>query len=146
MTSKDGDLRPIFAQSLPTFHWVAVETGLLGRGIPDTEYCAPGGATGWVEFKQTTAWAVDLRPEQVAWLDRRSRMGGRALIAVRRRFVPAPGSRREACDELWILPGSSARLVHDSGLRSSLSASPLGCWTGGPRHWDWPAIARVLTS
>lgn len=152
--SDDGGLRGLFRDNLPRFHWQSVETGMTGRGVPDSNFCAPPGIEGWVEFKQTEEWAVTLRPEQVGWLCRRARAGGRVFVAVRR--WPAASRRREAADELWLLAGAAARELLDYGLpggpRCPLDASRLppgaflSVWPGGPARWDWDAVAVTLTS
>jgi hypothetical protein len=138
----DGGLRRLFQQHLPWVHWQAVETGMTGRGIPDLNYCARG-VEGWVECKQTTGWAVGLRPEQVAWLARRTRAGGRCWVAVRRK-CPA-GPRRVVADELWLVPGTHVVPLHREGLRAVLGdGGAQGIWVGGPAAWDWREIAACL--
>ena len=141
----DGNLRPLFRQRLREgFHWVSVETGGTGRGIPDSEYCArrPDGTSvsGWIEYKQTTGWNVTLRPEQVAWHRVRWERGGRSLVAVRR--WPEAGVRRAAADELWIFEGRWAPDLREGGLRSGIPALYIG--EGGPSQWDWDLIRCVL--
>jgi hypothetical protein len=128
MTARDGDLRAIFRRKLPHFDWTSVESGGTGRGIPDSEYCHEG-ATGWVEFKQTDGWAVKIRAEQVGWIMRRWRHGGRVWVAVRRRS-----------DELWVVPGDAAVQLKGHGLR----AVPSEHWSGGPGSWDWERVAYLL--
>lgn len=126
----DGNLRKIFRERLPQVHWVSIETGGTGRGIPDSNACYQG-TEWWVEFKLTSGWAVNLRPEQIGWLLQRTRVGGRTFVAVRRRV-----------DELWLFLGSSARELKDGGLRSTPS---LGHWPGGPGSWDWNRILQLFS-
>jgi hypothetical protein len=128
--SRDGNLRPLFARHMPRAHWVSVETWSTGQGVPDTEYCFPGGRSGWIEFKAATGWKVNLSPHQVAWIERRVRAGGRAFIAVRKG------------NELFVYPGSEARILFLSGMKN-LAAS-VSC-AGGPTRWDWEAVEKVLT-
>lgn len=136
--ARDGDLRAIFRRKLPQFDFQSVETGGTGRGIPDANYCFEG-KEGWVEFKRTGAWAVGLRPEQVAWALRRCRHGGRVWIAVRR--------VREESDELWLVPGELARELKADGLNALIARSLGGYrWYGGPSKWDWGQVAQVLVS
>lgn len=137
--SIDGKLRPLFRQHLPGIHWVSIETGGTGRGIPDSNGCG-GGVEFWIEYKQTSGWTVDLRPEQVGWLLQRARFGGRVFIAVRR--AKEQGARTIACDELYLIDGKNAREAKVSGLRG---APLLGRWEGGPSRWDWPQIDTILT-
>ena len=138
----DGDLRSIFRKKLPHFHHVSVETGSTGRGIPDMEYCY-NGQSGWVEFKRTGGWTVDLRPEQVAWLLRRSRAGGRCFVAVRRQTLAGPRKGPPA-DELWLLRGSAAAELKLGGLKKAPPNAVVGLWENGPAKWDWAAIERAL--
>jgi hypothetical protein len=70
---------------------------------------------------------------QVGWIERRLRAGGRVFILVRR-----------ARDELWLLPGRSARKLSTRELKLN-SLAPLGKWEGGPRGWDWKKLAELLT-
>jgi hypothetical protein len=145
----DGGLRPLFRQYLTPmgFDWVSVESGTTGGGIPDSNYCArvaPGeGAEGWIEYKQTTGWAVTLRPEQIGWIARRVRHGGRVHVAVRQR-APA-GPLRTARDVLWLIPGRHAVRAREEGLRAAWRVGvDVHRWEGGPSAWDWRAIAATL--
>jgi hypothetical protein len=138
----DGELRAIFQKHLPLAHWQAIESALTGPGIPDAEYCFPGGVSGWLEFKRTrpgSPWTVDIRKEQVAWAERRLRKGGRIHLAVRQKH--APNRLRGALDALFLYRGADLRAVFQNGLKTP----PLGLWHGGPARWDWAAIARELT-
>lgn len=137
----DGNLRLIFQKHLPEAHWQPVET-LIGRGIPDVEYCFPGGITGWIENKKTNGWSVDISPNQVSWAERRIRAGGRCFVAVRR--LATAGQRREAADELWLFRGAEARALMTDGLKGKQPV--LGIWPKGPAAWDWQAIRRILTT
>jgi hypothetical protein len=130
---QDGELRLIFRRVFPTAQWTSVETGLTAGGVPDSEFCFPGGQQGWIEFKRTDAWAVRLRPAQVGWTERRVRLGGRVLIAVRRMC------RGE--DELHLLPGKAVCDLQDKGLRG---AEHLGTWAGGPSRWNWKEVGAFL--
>lgn len=154
MSKADDGLRRILRDHLPQFHWQSIESGLVEAGIPDANYCGDG-SEGWIECKRARHWEIDLRPEQVAWLTRRARHGGRVLVAVRRR--PVAGPRTEKADELWLLRGAFAREMLDYGLRGFVplgmegrwgpwrgNGALLGRWQGGPARWDWPAIGRVL--
>lgn len=131
----DGNLRKIFMEHLTQAHWQAIETGGTGRGVPDANSCYKGVET-WVEYKKTEHWAVEVRPEQVAWIERRVRYGGRAFIAVRR--IPD--------NELWLLRSGAARILatRRQSLRNVPEELRCGVWPGGPARWDWPAIATIL--
>lgn len=130
----DGGLRQIFQRYMPTVHWQAIETGGTGRGIPDLNGCVDGREF-WVELKATDGWRVAIRPEQVAWIERRTRAGGNVTLAVRQR-----GAARDA---LWILDAQSPRRLINGERLSAID--PLGCWQGGPAMWNWPAIQSLLT-
>lgn len=142
--STDGGLRKEFRKHLPAFHWQSVETGGTGQGVPDSNFCAPGGIEGWVEYKQTDGYAVTLLPEQVGWLSRRARMGGRVWIAVRRWHNGGP-KRGPAVDELYLFPGGLAVAAKLGGLRAPTVAQRASAWAGGPGGWDWLAVAARLT-
>lgn len=142
----DGNLRKIFQQYLPEAHWQAVESFSTGQGMPDAEYCFPGGVTGWVEFKATAGWAVDISPHQISWHERRVRMGGRTFIAVRRQVASGP-RKGPASDELWLFRGSSARILSYEGLRGDkINSFILNIWDKGPAKWPWVAIKKRLIS
>ena len=143
----DGGLRKIFHGKLRGIHWQAIETGGTGRGIPDSNYCAPrpdgNGTEGWVEFKSTEGWAVDLSPDQIGWILRRIRMGGTVWIAVRRKHTGGP-RKGDPVDELWILPGRLAKEAKELGLRG-IKEDCAVLSSGGQSAWDWDEIRRVLT-
>ena len=131
----DGDLRKHFRAKLPDMDWQSVETGGTGRGVPDLNFCWRG-IEGWVEFKLAKGWQVSLRPEQVGWLMRRSRAGGRTFIITRQ--------QTKALDTLHIHAGAAAGALKASGLRGGPPA--LFQAFGGPRSWDWKTIQRTLVS
>jgi hypothetical protein len=133
MPRSDGNLRRIFRERLPQAHWQSIETGAVGPGVPDSNYCFPEGREGWIEFKQTAGWAVTLRPAQIGWILRRARAGGRVFVAVRQ--------VRLAEDTLWLALGSQAATLREEGLRH---APTLGAWRGGPLLWPWETIQRLL--
>lgn len=136
----DGGLRKLFRKNLPEFHWQSIETGGVGLGVPDSNFCRRG-REGWIEFKQTSGWAVTLEPEQAAWLDRRARAGGRVWIAVRRW---GKGPRRGTYDELWLIEGKHALAARREGLRGTPGI--VAVHAGGPAGWDWRRIAACLTA
>lgn len=139
----DGGLRQLFhARLREGIHWQAIETGGTGRGIPDSNYCC-GGVEGWVEYKQTSAWSVGMRPEQVGWHLTRAQRGGRTFVAVRRQHDG--GVRRGAAvDELWLFQGTAVSSLARSGLLSDDGL--LGRWSGGPSQWDWVQVRDLLIS
>src|SRR6266576_852567 len=113
---------------------------MCGGGVPDSNFCADG-VEGWLEFKQTKAWAVGVQPAQVGWTERRLRAGGHVMVAVRRLVTSGP--RKVAADELWLLPGSQLRTLAQEGLdAAALKPSYVGI--GGPSRWNWSAIREFL--
>lgn len=151
--SIDGGLFNLFKAHWPTWHWTRHESGAMAVGTPDCNYCAvPSGVEGWLELKKTEAWAVRVRPAQVAWVDRRARAGGRVLVAVRRLKEPptAMAARGVAgikphapVDALWVVPGGQIRALWLGGLKAT---RPLLVTEGGPRQWDWDALQALLTT
>jgi hypothetical protein len=120
---------------------VAVESGGITPGIPDSNSCA-AGMEFWIEFKETSSFSVDLRPLQVAWISRRTRHGGVVWIAVRRRHDGGP-RRGVAVDQLYIVSGLQAAALSLGGLNNLPGISHK--WEGGPGNWSWPEISAVLT-
>ncbi len=139
--TNDGELRPLFRRHLPEFDWQSIETGLTGGGVPDSNFCR-SGVEGWVEHKQTAGWVCSLRPEQVGWIMRRVRNGGRVWVAVRRRAPEGP--RRASADELWVVHGRYAVEAKAGGLRAVEPHAQV--WHNGPGAWDWRAIGKLLVS
>lgn len=139
----DGGLRKIFAQNFSEAMWQSVETWSTGQGVPDVHYIFPNGISGWIEYKKTTAWAIDIDKEQSAWLERYARLGGRCFIAVRRQTAGGP-RHGPPVDELWLFRGADARALMLGGLRAAGLAA-LVRTPGGPAAWDWQAVKAVLT-
>lgn len=115
----DGGLRAIFRAKLREVDWCAIEIAGLGRGIPDLNGCYQGIEI-WIELKQTAHWAFTMRPEQIGWIERRVRHGGRVFIAVRKN------------DELWILKSDAARFAT---LKNLPDEHKLFYAAGGPARW-----------
>jgi hypothetical protein len=141
MRGSDGDLKRIFRKHLPRFDFQPVEMDVLAPGVPDLNYCCDG-VEGFIELKQTSAWSVVVGENQVPWVERRLRAGGRVFVAVRRRCPSGP--RRRAKDELWLLAGAAIRDLAEEGLRGVPAGRVLGRWTDGPARWDWPRVAQLL--
>jgi hypothetical protein len=128
----DGGLRQLFRKHIKSAQWTSIESGQTERGIPDSEFCFPGGIQGWIEYKQTKGWVIPKTkswPFQVAWIDRRARLGGRVFIAVRR------------IDELWLYRGKDAKGLKTGGLKA---IRPMLREEGWPGRWDWEAVERIL--
>lgn len=133
---KDGNLRALERQHLPRLHWASIETAMTGGGVPDMNYCGDC-AEGWVENKQCTGWKPAFRVEQIGWILRRKRAGGRVFIATRRQNV----ARGVISDELYLTDGAHVALLASDGLQA---VPHLLTSSGGPARWDWPAMQRHL--
>lgn len=131
----DGGLRQLFRSHLKEAMWQSIETGGTGRGIPDTEYCFAGGRSGWIEFKQTEGWTIGLRPEQIGWIERRARYGGRVFIAVRRKKL-----------QLWILDHRIARIntLKEIDPYNNDLVLLFASTNRGPEQWPWDKVRKVL--
>jgi hypothetical protein len=128
---RDGGLRQLFRRKFPEIHFQSIEIG-FDRGIPDTNYCCEK-IEGWIEFKFTRGIKVNLSWEQVAWIEKRIRSGGRVYIGVRFR------SRKE--DTLWIIHGEMARRLKEQGFSPNAALAVL---EGGPRNWDWKLVRELI--
>jgi hypothetical protein len=146
MGRSDGGLRSIIHKHLKSVgDFQAIETGLIGGGVPDSNFCIQG-KEGWIECKRTSGWTIsNMEPSQVAWAERRVRNGGRVFCAVRR--LNDGGPRTPKADELWLLPASAMRLLLLKARLNVLHpAQVLGHWVGGPENWDWLAVGKALQS
>lgn len=141
----DGGLRAKLIAGIPKFHWQAVETS-VSRGLPDLEFCSPLGISGWVECKRITSGSDHCdhppTPEQVSWLERRSRYNGRCFIAVRRYHSGGPRLGKPV-DRLYLMLGDQVRPLLLGGIRTCLIQ---GTWDGGPARWNWAEIEKTLVS
>lgn len=126
--STDGGLRKIFRSRLPMVHWTSIETGIVERGVPDM-HGTWKGSSFWIENKRARGLEISLRPQQIGWLVRNARSGGKAFVAVRKK------------DVLWIFHGRDARTLARQGLRDIPAAALAGRWVA---PWPWTAILRVL--
>ncbi len=138
----DGDLRKKFQEFLPEFHWQSVETWSTGQGVPDCNYCCTM-IEGWIEFKKTEAWRVDVSPEQVAWMERRMRSGGRCFVGVRRKNSGGPKLGKPV-DELWLFDGRAIRDLKTKSLRDIPLNFLLTKSKNGPSGWDWSKVRELL--
>lgn len=139
----DGGLRSEFRKHLPRFHWQSIESGLTGGGIPDANACF-AGVEFWIEYKLSSTFprlSHPLSPDQIGWLERRHRAGGRVFIAVRYKH---PGGPRLGApvDRLYLFPGALARSVALQGL----SVTPLARFEGGVARWNWGKIGDILVT
>jgi Holliday junction resolvase len=133
----ESDLRRLIRKNLPQVNWTTIESRYTESGIPDLNGCY-AGADFWIECKVTKAYAVVLRPAQIAWIDRRIRAGGKVWIAIRRY------SKKNKVDELWLVNGGAVRELNEYGLRGNGQLPGVG-FPGGPGEWPWKKILHVLT-
>jgi len=140
--SRDGGLRQLFRQYLPDVDWQSIETFITGPGIPDSNGCIDG-VEFWVEFKLTSAFAVSLQPEQIAWGMRRERHGGRVFVAVRRKCDAGP--RKPAADELWLMDICYGLDLSRYGLKHFINNTSVLHWAGGPTKWKWSEVLAMIT-
>jgi hypothetical protein len=134
----DDGLRALFMKNLKhSCQWSPIETGDIIGGVPDATFCFDGGIEGWVEFKATDSWRPVFRPHQVAWIDRRSRLGGRVWVATRRRVKKG--------DDLYLTPGYHVKELATQGFTDNVLQDSYYL-TGGPRKWHWREVRRVLCS
>lgn len=138
----DGGLRGLFRTGLPHAFFQAIESWGVGAGVPDDHFLFSGGASGWIEFKKTDTNKVGLKPAQVGWAMRYSRMGGSCFVAVRKTVVA--GKRKTAEDSLFVIRGRFASSVVEDGLAPFYSSSGAIVFEGGPRAWDWKLIEAFL--
>lgn len=137
----DGDLGKLIQKYISGPMWQRIETGGTGRGIPDINGCLDGIEV-WVENKATDGWTAGLRPEQVGWIDRRARAGGRVFVLVRRTTVAGP-RRGDAVDDLYLYAGRDVLALAREGMGRT-GPEPLHWSTGGPGRWDWAAVREWL--
>lgn len=136
----DGDLGALIQRHLPGPHWQRIETGGTGRGIPDINGCLDGVEV-WVENKITDGWQVPLRPEQIGWIHRRARAGGRVFVLTRRTVVAGP-RRGAAADDLYLHAGRDVVDLAQRGLQQG--PRPLLHSSGGPARWNWASVRDWL--
>lgn len=147
MTRRPDDGLPhLFQQHLPLVDWLRLEVSTSARGVPDLNGCqrpqlsSGSGTEVWIECKATETMAVPLRPEQVGWIARRLRFGGRVFVAIRRRHGGGP-RRGPAVDWLYLYWGAVAKDLLVGGLGAERPALLL---KGGPSAWDWTSVEDVL--
>lgn len=141
MRSPDNGLRPLLRQYMREgIAWTTIETGRAQAGVPDSNYLFKDGVEGWVECKATRANKVTFESEQIGWLHRRARYGGRAYIAIRKAHA---GGRRlgVSVDELWLCSAKHVVELSERGLDCGF-AECLG--EDGPARWNWPAVRAAL--
>src|SRR5262252_105458 len=145
MTRIDAGLRPLFPKHLPHVHWVAIESGSTGGGIPDLNGCHKGIEV-WIECKRAEGAKLNrcspIRPTQIGWAEERVLHGGRVLLAIRR--------HGPLIDELWLFAHTALRQFQDGakfGPEAPMSMPkciPERRFDGGPAKWNWPLIEKFL--
>jgi hypothetical protein len=128
----DGNLTELLRKHLPDGFYQRIESS-TGLGIPDLFFAFDNQVNGWIEFKLARGNIVVIRPQQIAWLERASRLGCRCFLLVRR--------RRKVTDELFLFFGSAARTLAIEGLAA---VTPLYYDHGGPAKWDFKQLRKEL--
>jgi len=127
----DGGLGKLLQEHLRDVHWQRIETGGTGRGTPDINGCWRGIEI-WIELKQATHWQVEIQPEQVAWIERRARAGGRVFVMVRQKRTI-----------LWLLRPTAARCLI-RGTRLDMIPDAIYRGEGGPSAWQWQRLREAM--
>ena len=77
----------LLKNNLTDIHFQRIETGLTGSGVPDVNGCAKGKEF-WIELKEIhRGKSLTLRPMQVAWMAKRSAVGGQVFVLARKQDV-----------------------------------------------------------
>lgn len=114
---------------------------LVMAGPPDVNGCYRG-VEFWLELKHcdkppardSTAVfrdGVGLRPEQVVWLHRRARHGGRCWVLAR------------AGESIWLVSGKHAKVFNGAGY---LQLVELSDWWSAERKVDWKGLLQAIIS
>ena len=85
--AREKDLWLLLKNNLTDIHFQRIETGLTGSGVPDVNGCAKGKEF-WIELKEIhRGKSLTLRPMQVAWMAKRSAVGGQVFVLARKQDV-----------------------------------------------------------
>ena len=85
--AREKDLWLLLKNNLTDIHFQRIETGLTGSGVPDVNGCAKGKEF-WIELKEIhRGKSLTLRPMQVAWMAKRSAVGGQVFVLTRKQDV-----------------------------------------------------------
>jgi penicillin-binding protein-related factor A (putative recombinase) len=85
--ARERDLWLLLKNNLTDIHFQRIETGLTGSGVPDVNGCAKGKEF-WIELKEIhRGKSLTLRPMQVAWMAKRSAVGGQVFVLARKQNV-----------------------------------------------------------
>ena len=117
----------------PKSHFQRIETGGTGKGIPDVNFCWKGIEV-WIELKIVKGKRILLAPEQVAWMFRRTKVGGRCWIMAR---DIADGPRKGKYDRIYLWSGEHAGEVLENGVQTDHARV-------FERPYDWDAIINTL--
>lgn len=83
-------------------------------------------------MKKVTGWRITISPEQIAWLARRSRAGGRVFIAAR---------KQQHIQGFWLFPGTAGRQLATTRVTE---VPALIQAKGNPGAWPWAEIEAAL--
>lgn len=85
--ARERDLWLLLKNNLTDIHFQRIETGLTGSGVPDVNGCAKGKEF-WIELKEIhRGKSLTLRPMQIAWMAKRSAVGGQVFVLARKQNV-----------------------------------------------------------
>jgi len=112
---------------------------MVGAGMPDVNFCYKG-VEGWVELKHADKppardstpvyHSGGLRPDQIVWIHKRARAGGRVFVLAR-------------CGEsIFLVPGRFAKEFNDLTYPELIDYS--SWWTAKKRGVDWAGLLEVL--
>tara|TARA_R110000765_G_scaffold19517_6_gene51134 strand:+ start:3553 stop:3969 length:417 start_codon:yes stop_codon:yes gene_type:complete len=134
MARDEKGFKKLFVGHLGTdVHYQHIETGSVGTGIPDTNFCHEGREQ-WIEFKVVVGKQVGLMPTQVAWIWKRTKAGGHVWVIARDKY---DGVRKGKGDTIYMWPGAEVREVKEHGVDHPAH---------GIYHkpFDWPTIMGQL--
>ena len=85
--AREKDLWLLLKNNLTDIHFQRIETGLTGSGVPDVNGCAKGKEF-WIELKEIhSGKSLTQRSMQVAWMAKRSAVGGQVFVLARKQGV-----------------------------------------------------------
>lgn len=130
-------MRPHIVQSC----FVQRIENLVGEGVPDVIlHLRDNGSCAFLELKCRLLLPVKsstpifkgqhgLRPDQVAWIYERARVGANVWIL------------GQGGDRIWLVHGCSARSL-DGWTIADLNSRC--CWSGAARKTDWEGMLKVV--
>ena len=130
MDSLESNLWDLFKRHLPdNVDYQRIETGGTGKGVPDVNICDMG-RDFWVELKMIDGNKIrKLKPEQIAWHWKRTRVGGKTWFLARK--------KTDKVDQIYLWSGHKGPDLLRTGI-----------FTEGGTMWeapfDWNAIVAAV--